>query len=128
LREAEKIGPATIALFEAIMKAKPHPEQGFRSCLGILSLVNSYGPERIGPRPGAATISAPPPTARSSRSCRTARSSLRQTEHAGRIPDPARQHPRAWLLPLSNFRMIACPREARKRRRAKKDAGEKKTE
>ena len=46
-REAEKIGPATIALFEAIMKAKPHPEQGFRSCLGILSLVKSYGPERI---------------------------------------------------------------------------------
>jgi hypothetical protein len=43
-REAEKIGPATIALFEAIMKAKPHPEQGFRSCLGILSLVRSYGP------------------------------------------------------------------------------------
>ena len=39
--------PATIALFEAIMKAKPHPEQGFRSCLGILSLVKSYGPERI---------------------------------------------------------------------------------
>ena len=47
LREAAKIGPATIALFEAIMKAKPHPEQGFRSCLGILSLVRSYGPERV---------------------------------------------------------------------------------
>jgi len=47
LREAEKIGPATTALFEAIMKVKPHPEQGFRSCLGILSLVKSYGPERI---------------------------------------------------------------------------------
>jgi len=46
LREAEKIGPHD-ALFEAIMKAKPHPEQGFRSCLGILSLVKSYGPERI---------------------------------------------------------------------------------
>jgi transposase len=29
------------------MKAKPHPEQGFRSCLGILSLVKSYGPERV---------------------------------------------------------------------------------
>ena len=28
-------------------QAKPHPEQGFRSCLGILSLVKSYGPERI---------------------------------------------------------------------------------
>jgi transposase len=47
LREACKIGPATAALFEAIMKAKPHPEQGFRSCLGILSLVKGYGPLRI---------------------------------------------------------------------------------
>ena len=45
--EAGKVGPSTTALFEAIMKAKPHPEQGFRSCLGILSLVKSYGPERV---------------------------------------------------------------------------------
>jgi transposase len=45
--EAAKIGAATLALFEAIMKAKPHPEQGFRSCLGILSLVKSYGPARL---------------------------------------------------------------------------------
>jgi transposase len=29
------------------MKAKPHPEQGFRSCLGIISLVRSYGPARV---------------------------------------------------------------------------------
>jgi transposase len=34
MSEAAKVGPATTALFEAIMKAKPHPEQGFRSCLG----------------------------------------------------------------------------------------------
>ena len=26
---------------------KPHPEQGFRACLGILRLVRSYGPERL---------------------------------------------------------------------------------
>jgi transposase len=45
--EAAKVGPATSALFEAIMKAKPHPEQGFRSCLGIISLVKSYGPARV---------------------------------------------------------------------------------
>ena len=45
--EAAKVGPGTIALVDAIMKAKPHPEQGFRSCLGILSLVKSYGPERV---------------------------------------------------------------------------------
>ena len=47
LREAGKIGPATVALVEAIMKAKPHPEQGFRCCLGIMGLAKSYGPERI---------------------------------------------------------------------------------
>jgi transposase len=45
--EAAKVGTATVALFEAIMKVKPHPEQGFRSCLGILSLVKSYGPARV---------------------------------------------------------------------------------
>jgi transposase len=47
MREAAKIGPATIALIEAIMKAKPHPEQGFRACLGILRLARSYGSARI---------------------------------------------------------------------------------
>jgi transposase len=47
MREAAKIGPATIALVEAIMKAKPHPEQGFRSCLGIMRLVKTYGTARV---------------------------------------------------------------------------------
>jgi transposase len=47
LRNAGEIGPATVALFETIMKVKPHPEQGFRSCLGIIGLVHSYGPQRI---------------------------------------------------------------------------------
>jgi transposase len=47
MQEAAKVGPSTVALFEAIMKAKPHPEQGFRSCLGIISLVKSYGSARV---------------------------------------------------------------------------------
>ena len=47
MSEAAKIGPATIALVEAIMKAKPHPEQGFRACLGILRLEKSYGAQRL---------------------------------------------------------------------------------
>jgi transposase len=45
--EAAKIGPSTIALVEAIINAKPHPEQGFRSCLGILRLAKSYGAQRL---------------------------------------------------------------------------------
>ena len=68
MREAAKIGPATIALVEAIMKAKPHPEQGFRACLGILRLARSYGSARLEAACGAATTSAPRPTARSTRS------------------------------------------------------------
>ena len=47
MREAAKIGPATVALVEAIMRAKPHPEQGFRACLGILRLAKSYGPSAL---------------------------------------------------------------------------------
>jgi transposase len=47
MHEAEKIGSATLALFDAIMHAKPHPEQGFRSCLGILRLAKQYGADRL---------------------------------------------------------------------------------
>ena len=47
LREAAAIGPSTIALVEHILTARPHPEQGFRACLGIVRLVRSYGPERL---------------------------------------------------------------------------------
>ncbi len=47
MSEAALIGPAAIALVEAIMKAKPHPEQGFRACLGILQLAKTYGEVRL---------------------------------------------------------------------------------
>jgi transposase len=44
---AEKIGPSTAALCEAIMAARPHPEQGFRTCLGILALTRTYSAARV---------------------------------------------------------------------------------
>ena len=47
LREAAAVGPSTLALVERILAAKPHPEQGFRACLGILRLTRAYGPERL---------------------------------------------------------------------------------
>jgi transposase len=47
MREATAIGPSTAALVERILHAKPHPEQGFRACLGILRLVRAWGPERV---------------------------------------------------------------------------------
>jgi transposase len=44
---AERVGPGTAALVETIMRTKPHPEQGFRACLGILQLAKSYGDTRL---------------------------------------------------------------------------------
>jgi transposase len=34
-------------LVEVILRSRPHPEQGFRSCIGILRLVKRYGAERV---------------------------------------------------------------------------------
>jgi hypothetical protein len=34
-------------LFQAILESKPHPEMGYRSCLGILRLGQRYSPERV---------------------------------------------------------------------------------
>jgi transposase len=45
--EAAGIGPATAMLTTLILQSRPHPEQGFRACLGILRLVRSYGRERL---------------------------------------------------------------------------------
>jgi transposase len=44
---AQKTGPATAALAEGILKSRPHPEQGYRSCLGIMRLGKRFGPERL---------------------------------------------------------------------------------
>ena len=47
LEEAGRIGPSAMALCDAVMTARPHPEQGFRTCLGILGLARSYGATRL---------------------------------------------------------------------------------
>lgn len=44
---ASKVGPSTRELCEAILADRPHPEQGFRSCLGILRLAKKYGDGRL---------------------------------------------------------------------------------
>lgn len=44
---AAKTGPQTAALVDMIMRTKPHPEQGYRSCLGILRLEKRYGSARL---------------------------------------------------------------------------------
>jgi transposase len=41
---AQKTGPKTATLASEILASRPHPEQGFRSCLGIIRLADRYGP------------------------------------------------------------------------------------
>ena len=38
---------ATQALCSAILADRPHPEQGFRSCLGIFRLAKKYSDDRV---------------------------------------------------------------------------------
>ena len=47
LREGAAIGDDTAALVEIILRSRPHPEQGFRSCIGILGLAKRYDAERL---------------------------------------------------------------------------------
>lgn len=44
---AGKVGASTRDLCDAILAERPHPEQGFRSCLGILRLGKRYGEARL---------------------------------------------------------------------------------
>jgi len=44
---AEKIGPHTARLCERILSEKPHPEMGYRSCLGIIRLASQYSAARL---------------------------------------------------------------------------------
>jgi transposase len=47
VRWAGHFGPATAELVTAILASRRHPQQGFRSCLGILRLGKSFGVERL---------------------------------------------------------------------------------
>jgi transposase len=44
---AGKAGPFTARLVEAMLAERPHPEMGYRSALGVISLSRKYGPERV---------------------------------------------------------------------------------
>jgi len=44
---AAQTGPETAALVGGILANRPHPEQGYRSCLGIISLGKKFTPERL---------------------------------------------------------------------------------
>ena len=44
---AQAIGPATRAVVERQLTDRPHPEHGYRACLGLLSQARGYGEARL---------------------------------------------------------------------------------
>ena len=44
---AKETGEATAGLVQKIIESKPHPEQGYRACLGIIRLAKRYGKDRV---------------------------------------------------------------------------------
>jgi transposase len=44
---AGKTGPATARVVQAILDSRPHPEQGYRACLGLLRLGQARGADRL---------------------------------------------------------------------------------
>jgi transposase len=47
LNWAIDIGPSTRDLVQHLLDNKPHPEQGYRACLGLLSLAKQYNKDRL---------------------------------------------------------------------------------
>lgn len=47
MRQAAEIGRSTTILVELIMRERRHPEQGFRSCIGIVRLAKTHGSDRL---------------------------------------------------------------------------------
>jgi transposase len=43
----KSVGPHTAAVVEHVIRSKPHPEQGYRSALGLLRLSNRFGAARL---------------------------------------------------------------------------------
>jgi transposase len=44
---AEQTGPATGRLVAGILERRPHPEQGYRACLGLMRLGRAHGADRL---------------------------------------------------------------------------------
>jgi transposase len=46
-RWAETIGPHTTQLVQTLLASRKHPQQAYRSCMGILRLASRYGEDRL---------------------------------------------------------------------------------
>jgi hypothetical protein len=47
IRWAATVGPAAAEVTRRILETRPHPEHGYRACLGLMSLAKRHGNERV---------------------------------------------------------------------------------
>ncbi len=47
LARAGRVGPAAATFVSGVIAARAHPQQAFRSCLGVMRLGKTYGPDRL---------------------------------------------------------------------------------
>jgi transposase len=47
LNWGQKIGPGTRGVVQWQLEHRPHPEQGYRACLGLLNVAKTYGEGRL---------------------------------------------------------------------------------
>lgn len=93
VRWANQTGPHTAALVERILATRRHPQQGYRSCLGILRLGKAYGADRL----EAACQRA---LAIGGLSYKSIESILKHGLDQQGLPDPGAPHPSVPAIPL----------------------------
>jgi len=47
LKSADAIGPNTTLFCQRVLERRPHPEQGFRTCLGVVRMAKVFGAARL---------------------------------------------------------------------------------
>jgi hypothetical protein len=88
-RWARSIGPSTEGLVAAVLANRPQPEQGFRTCLGVLRLFRGLDPARAEAVSARAVAIGAPITRASLRSSPTSSIAMpRQPESAAVIDHP----------------------------------------
>ena len=110
---ARKAGPATAKLAEAVLASRPHPEQGFRTCLGIVRLGGAlwHRPPRSGGRARLGHSQLQLPLRRVHAAPRPRPPTLAGREAAHACPPSPCQRARARLLPVSVPKMPSATRQ-----------------
>ena len=101
-RWAGKIGPNTEGLISAVLASRPHPEQGFRTCLGILRSYPGLDPARL-EAVSARAVELASSIARASPPSSPANTTLLPPRTAVRPPSPTPSSTASFTMPIASI-------------------------